>query len=153
VETFLQIHSRFVSKSIYERGLPLSAATFSLHCLARSLRSTVTHKQNTCYLNTKCTFEDLLPSYCYAIKANSRTSFRNFRNLPLRAKEGTWANCKLITARQHNCEAGTCAVLRRVHTESGYGLRSDLWPTALFTQAPWAVSAWISSVLTGFRLT
>ena len=25
---------------------------------------------------------------------------------------------------------------RRLHTESGYGLRSGLWPTAAFTQAP-----------------
>jgi len=30
--------------------------------------------------------------------------------------------------------------LRRLHTESGYGLRSGLWPTAVFTQVPLAVS-------------
>jgi len=41
----------------------------------------------------------------------------------------------------------------RLHTESGYGLRSGLWPTAVFTQAPLAVSGWIFSVSTGFRLT
>jgi len=30
--------------------------------------------------------------------------------------------------------------LRRLHTESGYGLRYGLWPTAVFTQARLAVS-------------
>ena len=45
------------------------------------------------------------------------------------------------------------AGVRRLHTESGYGLRSGLWPTAIFTQARLAVSGWIFSVSTGFRLT
>jgi len=32
------------------------------------------------------------------------------------------------------------AQLRRLHTESGYGLRTGLWSTALFTHAASAVS-------------
>ena len=52
----------------------------------------------------------------------------------------------------HNIFVTIARVLRRVHTESGYGLRSGLWPTALFTQAQLAVSGWIFSVSTGFRL-
>ena len=39
-------------------------------------------------------------------------------------------------------------VFRRLHTESCYVLRSGLWPTAVFTQAPLAVSWWIFSVST-----
>jgi len=30
--------------------------------------------------------------------------------------------------------------LKVVHTESGYGLRSGLWPTAVFTHAPLALA-------------
>ena len=40
-----------------------------------------------------------------------------------------------------------------LHTESGYGLRTGLWPTAVFTHAPLAVSGWIFSVSNGLRLT
>jgi len=42
--------------------------------------------------------------------------------------------------------------LRWFHTESGYGLRTGLWPTAVFTYAPLAVSGWIFSVSNGLRL-
>jgi len=36
---------------------------------------------------------------------------------------------------------------------SGYGLQSGLWPTAVFTQAPLAISGCIFLVSTGFGLT
>jgi len=46
-------------------------------------------QQNACYRNMKWTFEDLLPCYCYAIKTNSRTTPRNFRNLPFKQASTT----------------------------------------------------------------
>jgi len=55
-------------------------------------------QQNACHRKITWTFADLLPCYCYAIKNNSRTTARDFRKPPLQAKEGTWVNCKLITA-------------------------------------------------------
>jgi len=67
-------------------------------------------QQNACYRDVKWTFEDLLPCYCYAIKTNSRTTVRDFRNQPLQAKEGTWVNYKLITAWHYICEPDSCAV-------------------------------------------
>ena len=107
--------------SINLRGLPLSAVTVSLHCLTRSLRSTVTCKPNACYRNTKWTFEDLLPCYCNVIKTNSRTIRSQLLYLPLQAKAGTWVNCKLVIARHRNCEPDACAVwasLRQINCHS-----------------------------------
>ena len=48
-------------------------------------------QQNACYRNTKWTFEELLPCCGYTIKTNTRQLTCNFVNLPLQAKDGTWA--------------------------------------------------------------
>jgi len=46
----------------------------SLRYLQRCMRSVVTcSKQNACHRDLNCIFENLLPCYCYATKANSRT--------------------------------------------------------------------------------
>ena len=117
VETLLQIHSRFFSQSINACGLPLSAVTVSLHCLTRNLRSTVTCKQNACYRNTKWTFEDLLPCYCYAMKTNWRTICSQLSYLPLQVKKGALlhdtrtVNLALV---QCECYTGKWTVVARI---------------------------------------
>jgi len=60
----------------------------------------------------KCISEDLLPSYCYVTKANSKQFAPKFRNLPLHSagKEEDLVNCKRIAACYQNSEPDTCAV-------------------------------------------
>ena len=65
----------FFSHSIKFRGLPLSAVTVSLHYLSKMFAFN-SHKRQNAYQyhrNLKWTFQDSLPSYCYAIKTSSRT--------------------------------------------------------------------------------
>jgi len=62
------------------------------------------------HCNFKCIFEDLLPCYCYATKANNRT-IRSRVSQPASAdKEVEKVNCKLITACYQNSEPDSCAV-------------------------------------------
>jgi len=69
-------------------------------------------RQNAYHLNFKCILEDLLPSYCYVTKANSKQFAHKFRNLPLHSagKEEDSVNCKRIAACYQNSEPDTCAV-------------------------------------------
>jgi len=71
MEALLQIHSCFFSQSINVCNLPLSA----YHCLAALTAKMCAFnslmQQNACYRNTKWTFADLLPCYCYAMKTKS----------------------------------------------------------------------------------
>jgi len=104
-------HASFIKYKCRLRGLPLSAC----HCLtalpAKMYTFNSLMQQNTFDRNIKWTFKDLLPCYCNAIKTNSiEQSARDFRNPPLQAKEGTWVNCKHITAWHYNCEPDSCAV-------------------------------------------
>jgi len=89
------------------RGLPLSTC----HCLvalpAKMCASNSLMQQNAFCGNIKRTLADLLPCYCYAIKINSRIIRSRLSQPPLQAKEGTWVNCKLITAWHYNCEPMT----------------------------------------------
>jgi len=110
VETLLQHHSCSFSQSINVCGLTLSAVTVLLHCLTRSLRSTVKCKQNVCYRNTKLILEGLWPCNCYVIKTNSGTIRSQLSHLPLQAKEDACVNYKLIIAWHRNSEPGACAV-------------------------------------------
>ena len=55
-------------------------------------------------------FENLLPFYCYATKANSRT-IRSRVSQPATACKGAYiVNCKLITVCYQNSEPDSCAV-------------------------------------------
>ena len=67
-------------------------------------------QQNACYRNIKWTFADLLACYCYAIKTNSRTIRWRLSQPASVSKEGTWVNCKLITAWRCSCEPDSCTV-------------------------------------------
>ena len=66
--------------------------------------------QNAYDRNFKCTFEDSLPCYCYATKANDRT-IRSPVSQPAPAgKEADQVNCELIAACYQNSEPDSCAV-------------------------------------------
>ena len=71
----------------------------SSHCLAAltaKMSAFNRHiQQNAYYRKFSGAFEDLLPIYCYAIKANSKPILSQ---PPLQEKERTGVNCKLITA-------------------------------------------------------
>jgi len=60
--------------------------------------------QNAYYRDLKCIFEDLLPCYCYATKANSRTIRSRVSQPASVDKEADLVNCNLITACLQNSE-------------------------------------------------
>jgi len=122
------------------------------HCLAALPATTCAFnslmQQNACYRNIKWTFAELLPCYYYAIKTNRGTIRSRRSQPPLRAKEGEWLNCKLITAWHYNCEPDSCNLFdscndsffcqHETHTAQESG--SQLWCRAVmslqFTHVP-----------------
>ena len=110
VEALLQTHSCFFSQSTNVHGLTLSAC----HCLSalptKMCAFNSLMQKNACYRYLMWTFAGLSPRYCYAIRTNRRTIRSRLSQPPLQAKEGTWVNCKLITAWHYNCEPDSCAV-------------------------------------------
>jgi len=67
-------------------------------------------RQNAYHRKFKGIFEDLLPSYCYAAKANSRTIRSRVSQPASVGKEADYANCKLITAHYYNRQPYSRAV-------------------------------------------
>ena len=67
-------------------------------------------QQNANHGNSKYIFEDLLPCYCYATKANSRTIRSRVSQSTSAGREANLVNCKLITARYQNSEPLFCSV-------------------------------------------
>jgi len=67
-------------------------------------------RQNAFHHDLKCIFENLLSCYCYATKANNKTT-RSRASQPASAgKEANLVNCKLITACYQNSQPDSCAV-------------------------------------------
>jgi len=66
-------------------------------------------RQNAYHLNLKCIFEYLLPCYCYATKANSRTIRLQVSQPASAGREANLVNCQLITAWHQNSEPDTCS--------------------------------------------
>jgi len=80
-------------------ALPAKMSAFNRHM-----------QQNAYHPILKCIFEDLLPCYCYARKANSRTICSRVSQPASAGKEADLVNCKLITACYQNSEPDSCAV-------------------------------------------
>ena len=93
---------------------PPDSATYGSDCLTAlpakmsALNSCV--RENAYYRNLKCIFEDLLPCYYYATKANGRTIRSRVSQPASAGKEADLVNCKLITACYQNSETDSCAV-------------------------------------------
>ena len=100
----------FFSHRMKVRGLcyhlSLTAYTCQDVCVQQS------HAVTSYCHNLKWTFENLLPYYCYATKANSRTMRSQVSQsaFALAGKGADLLNCKLITAWHHNSEPDSCAV-------------------------------------------
>ena len=67
-------------------------------------------QQSPYYGDSRCIFEDLLPCYCYATKANSRTIRSRVSQPASASKEANLVNGKLMTACHQNSETDSCAV-------------------------------------------
>ena len=94
---------------------PTQLTAISSHCLAAlpakmSAFSGYMRQNAYRHRNLKRIFVDLLPCYCYATKANSRTIRSRLSQLASAGKEANLVNCKLITACYQNSEPGSCAV-------------------------------------------
>ena len=59
-------------------------------------------RQNPCYGDSRCIFENLLPCYCYATKANSITIRSRVSQPASASKEANLVNGKLMTACYQN---------------------------------------------------
>jgi len=85
-------------------------------------------RQNAYYRDLKCIFEDLLPLYCYATKANSRTIRSRVSQPASAGKESDLVNCKLPTGCHQNSEPDSCVVWVLLHSytsETKYKLQSN----------------------------
>ena len=67
-------------------------------------------RQNAYHRNFKCIFEDLLPCYCYATKANSRTIRSRVSQSASADREANLMIFKLITACYQNSEPDSFVV-------------------------------------------
>ena len=98
----------FFSHSIKARGLcyqqPLAAYTSQDACVQQS------HATKPYCRNLEVNFEDLLPCYCYATRANSRTKCTQVSQSAFAGKGADLVNCKLITAWYQNSEPVSCGV-------------------------------------------
>jgi len=99
----------FFSHSIKVRDLccqqqSLAAYTCQDVCVQQS------HAAKPYCSNLKWTFEDLLPCYCYATKANSRTRRSQVSQSAFAGKGADSVNYKLITAWYQNSERDSCAL-------------------------------------------
>jgi len=99
---------RFFSHSIKVCGLcyqqSLAAYTCQDVCVQQS------HAAKRYWHNSKWTFEDLLPCYCYATNANSRTVRSQVSQFAFAGKGADLVNCKPITAWYQNSEHDSCAL-------------------------------------------
>ena len=91
--------------------LPLSLVTVSLAPLPAKKSAFISYmRQNACHRNMKCIFEDLLPCYCCATKANSRTIRSRVSQSASADREANLMNFKLITACYQNSEPDSFVV-------------------------------------------
>jgi len=119
-------------------------------CLCRNNRGRTIYCEKLVLRKRICsTIQASMPKFAFVLPA------RNFHLLF--CSKSFWSTARSISAesdwsdlrRTWDSFMIMSEELRRLHAESGYGLRSGLWPTAVFTQAPLAVSGWIFSVSTG----
>jgi len=109
-EALLYIHHCFLSQSIKQRVLPISAFPVSLHHLPKMSEVNSHICKNA---SAVVTWSEPLKIRWHAIVTQQRATLeqcaRKFRNVNLQT-EWTWVNCKLNTASHQNSEVGCCAV-------------------------------------------
>jgi len=94
---FVSSNARFSLMLLFTQYKTVWLTAFSSHCLVALPYQYVciqqSHAQNAHCRHLRSTFEDLLPAYCYAIKANSRTVCSHISPL---ASAGRVANLPLL---------------------------------------------------------